>query len=137
MNKLSKVIICGFLAFICMPLMAQNEQKKGDLNNDGEVNVSDIVVLVNIIMEQNSQAPSDKASVKLNDNSKNLMYWSENNSTIQAFPAKEGDIFNQYYTNFLDTFIGGAIKLEISGAAENEMTTDIVFGEKNCSSNKL
>lgn len=73
MNKLSKVIICGFLAFICMPLMAQNEQKKGDLNNDGEVNVSDIVVLVNIIMEQNSQAPSDKVSVKLNDNSKILM----------------------------------------------------------------
>lgn len=101
-----------------------------DANGDGFVNADDIVTIVGLMKENGSQTPSGEVTIKLNDNSKVLAYWSDDKSAITASPLKEGDVFSNYSCNIANVFIGGAIKLDIQGVSESEVKTDVVFAEK-------
>ena len=47
-----KVIVILFIGFIAGILIAQDKTIKYDLNNDGKINLTDIVILRNYIMEE-------------------------------------------------------------------------------------
>ena len=102
-----------------------------DANGDGLVNADDIVTIVGLMKENGSQTPSGEVTIKLNDNSKVLAYWSDDKSAIMASPLKEGDVFNNYSCNIANVFIGGTVKLDILGLDESDVKTDVVFAEKD------
>lgn len=58
---MSKLLLLFFLWPICS--FSQNTKVKGDVNEDGYVNASDIVSLVNIIANKESESPSEEPNL--------------------------------------------------------------------------
>lgn len=61
MNKRLFITIALFFSLMCSAMNAQ--EKKGDLNNDGALNINDIVILINYLLGQNWNVNSGSADI--------------------------------------------------------------------------